>query len=76
MELAATAAPPFLPGFTAVICGLACASMAVFFGGGWIELGFAGAIGLAIAGIEWLQSRLGWEHNLIFPVAGFFAAFA
>lgn len=74
IEAAASASPPFSAWFTAVICGLACASIAVFFGGGWMEVGFAGTIGLAIAGLELLQSRLGWEQGLIFPVAGFFAA--
>ena len=74
MELAVSAPPPFSSGFTAVICGLACAAIAVFFGGGWIEVAFAGAIGLAIAGLELMQNRLGWEQGLIFPVAGFFAS--
>ncbi len=74
MEQAASAAPPYSSFFTAIICGLACASIAIFFGGGWPEVCFAGAIGLAIAGLELMQSRLGWEHGLIFPVAGFFAA--
>ena len=74
MELAASAAPPFSSSFTAVVCGLACASIAIFFGGSWLEVFFAGAIGLAIAGLELLQSRLGWEQGLIFPVAGFFAS--
>jgi uncharacterized membrane protein YjjP (DUF1212 family) len=74
MEQAANAAPPYSLATTAVVCGLACASIAIFFGGGWREVVSAGLIGLAIAGIEILQSRLNWEQGLLFPVAGFFAA--
>ena len=74
MEQAASALPPYTAWFTALVCGLACASIAVFFGGGWLEVLFAGAIGLAIAGLELLQVRFQWEHGLIFPVSGFFAS--
>jgi len=74
MEQAANAAPPYSLATTAVVCGLACASIAIFFGGGWREVVSAGLIGLAIAGIEVLQSYLNWEQGLLFPVAGFFAA--
>ncbi len=75
MERAATAAPPFSSALTSLVCGIACASVAVFFGGGWREVGLAGGIGLMIAGLEHLQSKLGWEQGLVFPVAGFLAAF-
>jgi uncharacterized membrane protein YjjP (DUF1212 family) len=74
MEVAAAAGPLYSAGLTAFVCGIGCATVAVFFGGGWPEIAMAGLIGLCIAGIESVQSRLGWESGLLFPVAGFFAA--
>jgi uncharacterized membrane protein YjjP (DUF1212 family) len=74
LEATANAPAPFSKGLTACMCGLACASIAVVFGGGAYEVLTAGLIGLAIAGLEGLQSRLGWEQGLLFPIAGFSAA--
>jgi uncharacterized membrane protein YjjP (DUF1212 family) len=74
LESAAISPPPYSSGLTAIVCGLACAAIAIVFGGGVAEVLSAGVIGLAIAGLEVLQSKLGWEQGLLFPVAGFLAA--
>lgn len=76
MENAAAAKPLYSTWLTSLVCGVGCACVAVFFGGGWEEILTAGLIGLSIAGIEIAQSKLGWEVGLLFPVAGFFAGIA
>ncbi|MCU0721707.1 MAG: threonine/serine exporter family protein [Pirellula sp.] len=73
MELAAAAKPLYSTLATALVCGIGCACVAVFFRGGWEEILTAGLIGLSIAGIDIAQSKLGWEAGLVFPVSGFFA---
>lgn len=75
MEAAAAAKPIYAGWMTALACGVACASVAVFFGGSAVEVALSGTIGIAIAGIEVVQARLKWETGLLFPVSGFVAAF-
>lgn len=74
MEQAAAATPPFSMWVTSIVCGIACATVAVFFGGNGVEACVAGILGLAIAGLEIIQSKLHWEQGLIYPVSGFLAA--
>jgi uncharacterized membrane protein YjjP (DUF1212 family) len=73
MEMAAAAKSLYSTLATALVCGIGCACVAVFFRGGWEEVLTAGLIGLSIAGIDIAQSKLGWEAGLVFPVSGFFA---
>ena len=73
METVAAAKPLYSTLATALVCGIGCACVAVFFRGGWEEIVTAGLIGLCIAGIDIAQSKLGWEAGLVFPVSGFFA---
>ncbi len=73
MEMAAAAGPLYSSTLTCLVCGIGCASVAIFFGGGWAEVVVAGLLGLGIAGIDSLQPRLGWESGLLFPIAGFLA---
>jgi len=74
MEIAAAAPSPYSNWFTSIVCGIACSTVAVFFGGSAIDVGVAGLLGLTIAGLESFQSKLEWERGFIFPVAGFLAA--
>ncbi len=74
MADAAALPSPYPAWVTALFCGVACAAVAVFFKGGWIEILTAGIIGLGIALLEVLQSKLRWENGLLFPVSGFLAA--
>lgn len=75
MEQAASA-PDIYPGWMiAIASGTACACVAVFFAGSGWEVGVAGCLGLALAGLERLQARLQWEQGLLFIASGFSAAF-
>lgn len=74
MEAAAAAKSIYAPWMIALACGIACASVAVFFNGTALEVGLAGLLGLSIAGLEFMQAGLKWETGLVFPVSGFVAA--
>lgn len=74
MEAAAAAKSIYAPWMIALACGVACASVAVFFNGTALEVGLAGLLGLSIAGLEFMQAGLKWETGLVFPVSGFVAA--
>ncbi len=74
MEAAAAAKSIYASWMIALACGVACASVAVFFNGTALEVGLAGLLGLSIAGLEFLQAGLKWETGLVFPVSGFVAA--
>lgn len=75
LESAAAAKPIYPVWITSLACGVACACVAVFFGGSALEVLLSGLFGIAIAGLELLQSRLKWETGLLFSVSGFAAAF-
>lgn len=75
LEEAAAAKSIYPNWMIALACGVGCASVAVFFGGGWQEVLLSGLLGLGIAGLELVQGGLKWETGLIFPVSGFVAAF-
>lgn len=74
MEAAAAAKSIYAPWMIALACGVACASVAVFFNGTALEVWLAGLLGLSIAGLEFMQAGLKWETGLVFPVSGFIAA--
>ncbi|MFK8114137.1 MAG: threonine/serine exporter ThrE family protein [Rubripirellula sp.] len=60
----------------AVACAVACASVAVFFGGSWHDVIAAGAVGLLVTCIELLHQRFHLETGLLEPIAGMSAAMA
>lgn len=74
MESVAAAPAPY--GFlaTAAACSVACGVVAILFGAGGIEVLVALALGLFLALVEPLLSKLGVESGLFAPLAGFFAA--
>ncbi len=55
-------------------CAVACAAVAVFFGGTPWEIAAAGLIGALVAGIELLHEHWRWESGLLEPLAGVAAA--
>lgn len=59
----------------ALACALACAAVAVFFGGTVWEVIAAGLVGVLVVGIEFLHERWKMELGLLEPVAGVAAAF-
>jgi uncharacterized membrane protein YjjP (DUF1212 family) len=74
LEVVAAAKPIYPAWLVALACGLACTSVAIFFGGSLVESGLAGAIGLFLALLEIYLSRLKSEVGLLFPLSGFAAA--
>lgn len=55
-------------------CAIACAAVAVFFGGSLWEIAAAGLVGATVAGIELLHERWRLESGLLEPLAGVTAA--
>jgi uncharacterized membrane protein YjjP (DUF1212 family) len=66
--------PPYPSWLIACACSISCAAVAVFFRGSPIDILASAAIGLLVAFIGSLHSRLGWENGFLEPVAGFASA--
>ena len=69
--------PPLYPAWISCLaCAISSAAVAIFFRGSATEVFAAGCIGLTIALLDVLTSRLDIESGLLQPVAGFVAAFS
>lgn len=69
-----SAAPPYPKWLTILACAVSCGAVAVFFRASMIEVTAATFLGLLLALLEWMTSRLRWEPGLLEPVSGFLAA--
>ena len=56
--------------------GLAAATAAPFFGGGWDEFAIAGVLGLVVGSLAWLTSSHDRTRNLLVPTASFVVSIA
>lgn len=70
----ADAHPPFAAWLTVLACAVSSCAVAVFFRGSPEEVAVSGVIGLLIALIGQLSSKMNWETGLLEPVAGFLSA--
>jgi len=75
LEAIAASDPPFGFGLTVMAVGMACGIVAVLLSGTPLECGLAGCMGMAVIGIEWWLGKWNADAGLLFPVAGFLAAF-
>lgn len=74
LDAIAEAPPPFPEWTTALACAVSCAAVATLFRATAGEVVAASALGLLVAGCEFLHRRFGWEHGFLEPVAGFATA--
>ncbi len=74
MTQIADAPAPYSTLITTCACAVSCGAVAVFFGGGPMEVLAATVIGFFIACMEVLKSRRQWERGFLEPMAGFAAA--
>ncbi len=68
------AAPPYSAWLTIFACAISCGAVAIFFRGSFHEVIASFSLGLVVAVLEAVQSRLRWETGLLEPVAGIVAS--